>query len=238
MSIIFGIYLCSVEGSFHFEYQLASSIGLPSSSTSFVGSRLLTALPQIPVAITNVLYNSSWSTIALCAEYQRYAHRRRGLRVSMPRGGFQRSTYRLSMPIRYVIPQTTAWATMHFLLSETWTSSITNVRDALGRSTDQYLSTYQWMPGTWLIAVMLYSLMFLALAGQALRKYRGDMPLASTCSAAISAACHPLSTTDVETSATDAVQYGHNDGLSTEGTYRAAFSSGTVGPLMCGVRYR
>ena len=207
------------------------------SSTKLLGALITTTLPQLPLAITNVLYNSVWSTLSLCSEYQRYSRKRRGLRVTQPRGS-QRRTYRFSMPYRHLIPQTIAWAVLHFLLSTTLTTSITNVRDALGQPTDSFLYTTQWMPGTSLLAVILYGTMFLLMLGQAGRRYDGTMPLASTCSAAISAACHPLDNEKEKTCETDALMYGHNEGLTEKRAHRAAFSAGKVKRLVDGVRYQ
>ena len=208
------------------------------SDADLLRDLILSNLPQLSVSISNVLYNSSWTTIALCSEYKRYSSKRRGLRVSHPCGGAQRTTYRLSMPYRHIIPQTVAWATLHFLLSETLTSSFTNVRDALGRETNTYISTMQWMPGTSLLAILLYAVMNVALLSAVVRKYRDSMPLASTCSAAISAACHPLEANGVATHETDALRYGHNRGMTEKGAYRAAFSAADVRPLLVGARYQ
>jgi hypothetical protein len=42
-----------------------------------------------------------------------------------------------------------------------------------------------------LVAIIIGIVLFLALIALGMRRYSGEMPLASTCSAAISALCHP-----------------------------------------------
>ena len=123
----------------------ASNGPFQTTSTSLIHNLVLTTLPQLALSITNVLYNSIWSTFALCSEYQRYSIRRRGLRVTKPQGS-QRPTNRFSMPYRHLIPQTIVWTTLHFLVSTSVSASTMNVLDYPSRPTDQFRASYYGCP--------------------------------------------------------------------------------------------
>jgi hypothetical protein len=48
-----------------------------------------------------------------------------------------------------------------------------------------------WSPVALIVVIVVGALMIIALFGFGFRKFDGRMPIASSCSAAISAACHP-----------------------------------------------
>lgn len=58
------------------------------------------------------------------------------------------------------------------------------------------------------ISVVLGAFMICVLFGISFRKFKSDMPLAGTCSAAISAACHPLSDEDKENAVLGQIGWG------------------------------
>lgn len=133
------------------------------------------------------------------------------LRVSVPEG-IQRSTYFVSMPLRYGIPLQSSTALLHWLISQsifvlaadTYRSDGSLVPElslyATGFSI-QAIITCKYKPDiSAFFSVHLANCPYLALAlglvyivvlvRLGLRWYPADIPLASSCSAAISAACH------------------------------------------------
>lgn len=123
-------------------------------------------------------------------EWNDFAHQRRSLRVTSPRGS-QRSTYFLSLPYRYLIPILTISIITHWILSQSLFLVAVDVFDENGslEISDSILTC-----GFSCIALIDFIatgwLVVLAGIGLGLRRYRGGMPLAGSCSAAISAACH------------------------------------------------
>ena len=69
------------------------------------------------ISIIYVLYNSILTSMIVSSEFVGYGARRKPLRRSSP-SGMQRNTYWLSLPHRYSLPFMTAFALLHFLVSE------------------------------------------------------------------------------------------------------------------------
>lgn len=147
--------------------------------------------------------------MVVAEEWNGYAKDRKTLRVSHPKG-IQRGSYFVSMPFRYGVPLMALITTLHWLISQSiflisattlYPSLVENESSswsAVGYSTSaslagQYTQTMNrscrsltmnlaTLFGTCaIIIVVLFSLRRLPLS---------NMPMAATCSAAISAACH------------------------------------------------
>ena len=127
----------------------------------------------------------------LAEEWSAYATKRRFLRVTSPTGG-QRSTYRLQLPYRYGIPLLVGSSVLHWLVSQSIFLARINVVDSA--EAEVYwvgLSTCGYSPMAMIFVIILGSIVVLLGICFGFRKSRGGMPLAGSCSAAISAACHP-----------------------------------------------
>jgi len=125
-------------------------------------------------------------------EWNDLAHHRRTLRVTSPRGA-QRSTYFLSLPYRYVIPILITSVATHWTLSQSFFLVAIDVFDEEGHlDTSQTILTcgFSCIAIIFLIGIGWVVLICGVLLG--LRRYKGGSPLVGSCSAAISAACHPL----------------------------------------------
>ena len=135
----------------------------------------------------------------VAAEWSRYALRRKPLRVSTPRGP-QRSSYFLSVPYRYGIPLMTASGVLQWLVSQSVflvrtlifpptspttvpTAAAVSQSNRVGYSPIAIIFSFS------LTALLVIALLFIALRN-AYPEGEDSMPLAGTCSAAISAACH------------------------------------------------
>jgi hypothetical protein len=133
------------------------------------------------------------------AEYNSYSYSyettptHKPLRTSWPRPGTaQRSTYYLSIPWRYGLPLLAISTTLHWLLSLTFFLVLSQRRDP-GQNVISSPDVGQVgfsLFGLFLTLIIGVAAM-IVLVGLAVRPLSGDMPIAGSCSLAISAACHP-----------------------------------------------
>lgn len=176
-------------------------------NSTILGNVLVANTPQLAISLSYFFYNTILTSMVMAAEYDGYAVAstrtttnaekprstpKKGLRVSGPREGSQRSTYWLSLPYRYSIPLLVSYTVLHWLVSE----SIFYVRVIMYDATqkrvpDADVNACGWSPMALVLAIAVGSLMVLALGVLSMRTYGSCIPLAGSCSAAISAACHP-----------------------------------------------
>ena len=127
----------------------------------------------------------------LAQEWDEYSRHRKPLRVTTPQGR-QRSTYRLQLPYRYSIPLLITAGILHWLTSQ----SIFLARvDVFGQDdkmiSDKTVSSCGYSPIAIMTLLIFGGAICLLEVATGFRKFRAGMPLAGSCSAAISAACHP-----------------------------------------------
>jgi hypothetical protein len=164
-------------------------------------------------------YNNIITTLFLGYEWNSYAFSRKGLRVSNPsKGGAQRTTYFLQLPYRFAIPLLTVFGILHWLCSQSiylvslnfqtlknynyttnsWSPFIPLTNAQLNGTQPiadfrpeplEYL-TCAFTPKAILFAVVIAFVLIAALVLIGLQKLPNGIPVAGTCSAAISAACH------------------------------------------------
>ena len=160
-----------------------------------------------------------------------YSNHRRPLRVTSPKGA-QRSTYWLQLPYTYSLALLTLSSALSWLASQSLFLVQIDIVNA-ARSTGIPLSSCGFSPGAIILTLIVASIIALGAILTALRRFPSGMPLASTCSAAISAACHP-SPDDVDASVLP-VQWGV---VSTkDGIGHCSFSSKLVAPPIPGRIY-
>ena len=144
--------------------------------------------PQLILSFLYFSYNGIFTCMLLAKEWRTYGTKRSFLRVTTPIGR-QRSTYRLQLPYRYGVPLLIGSGALHWFVSQ----SIFLVRVntcASGRSFDG-ISTCGYSPIAIIFVIILGSIVVLVGIANGFRKVRAGMPFAGSCSAAISAACHP-----------------------------------------------
>lgn len=148
---------------------------------------LVANLPQVLVSFIYLFYNALFTCLLLGSEWASLSRQRKPLRVSLPQGE-QRSTYWLQLPYRYAVPMIVAMTTLHWLISQ----SIFLVR--INYYDEGKFSSVETSLGYSAIAIffsiILGLLMVLACIASGFPKLQGDLPLAGSCSLAISAACH------------------------------------------------
>lgn len=124
-------------------------------------------------------------------EWSTYGTDRKPLRVTSPVGQ-QRGTYWLNVPFRFAIPITIVSGLFHWLASQSIFMVQISVTQSGSRDIYTHISTCAYSPVAIILTTTIGSL--IALGGTVLGLFRcpTGMPMASSCSAAISAACHPL----------------------------------------------
>lgn len=200
---------------------------------SLLENVLITNSPQLIVSLIYLLYNSVLTSMLMSAEYALYATRRRPLRVSRP-SGMQRSTLWLQLPYKYILPILVAMALLHWLIFK----SLFLMPVAIYKPDGTWLNSIHsigYSPLAMLLAIILGGILVLGLIVLSMRKLDRGMPMASSCSLAISAAC----ANNVEVGASKKpLQYGVlKRRPDAEGRQYVGFSAEEVTPLQPGVEY-
>ncbi|KAF5366876.1 hypothetical protein D9757_011930 [Collybiopsis confluens] len=170
--------------------------------SALMASVLVSNSPQLILSIIYLIFNSLCTNIFLAREWFSYSHTRKGLRVSIPQGA-QRSTYFLQIPYRFGLPLIAYSTLLHWLVSQ----SIFLVRVTYYNPNPQLYSGYYetaiasnnstisscgYSPfGMILTLITSGTLILGVLIIGFFAHFNGDMPFVGSCSAAISASCHP-----------------------------------------------
>ena len=198
---------------------------------------LLANTPQLAISFVYVLYNNCLTRMMLGREYASYASHRKPLRVSRPEGE-QRSTYRLQLPYRYSVPLMVSMTVLHWLVARSIFLVDIGVFDYDGNALSKTISACGFSAMAIVLSLFVSGMIILALLASAARKLESGMPLASSCSLAITAACH--TPPGDEDAALLPLKYGVviADGPESESDgEHACFSSKEVSPLVDGHWY-
>ena len=151
---------------------------------------LLANSPQLLLSILYFLYNGMYTCMMAASEWSRFALQRKGLRVSSPHRS-QRSTYWLQLPWLYSLPLSIAAAVLHWLVSQSIFLVKVDVYDPHQKlDLSNSFSSCGYSAYALAITIIIGSAMLLALVANGFRRLDSTMPLAGSCSLAISAACH------------------------------------------------
>lgn len=207
-----------------------------SKSYGVTADVLIVNSPQVVLSLIYILYNGLFTCMLLSAEYLKFATQRSSLRVTDPRNT-QRSTYWLQLPYRYAIPFLVAMGVLHWLVSQSIFLVRIVVIDLNGNPDyGREIGGCGWSPNALVATVVLGALMILTLFGFGFKKLPNGMPVASSCSAAISAACHRADG-EGEDIALLPLQYGVLKGKE-RGFQEVGFSAEEVEPLEPDVFYK
>lgn len=165
------------------------TVRLPTNGTLGLLANVLVAnLPQLIFSCLYLLYNGLFTSMCLAQEYSNYSFHRKGLRVTSPNGD-QRSTHWLHLPYIYSVPLLAASALLHWSISQSiFFVGIDTYRDAKLEGSNFGLG-FSVQPI--ILDIVLGGCMLVVLVRIGSRKLYGRIPLASSNSYAISAACHP-----------------------------------------------
>lgn len=181
------------------------------------------------------VFQSHFNTLTILTgkEWMWYAHHRSTLRVTSAKG-VQRSIYWLQLSYTYSLPLLILSSLLSWLASQSLFPIQIGIVD-LNRDIlkERILSSCGYSPEAIILIMVVGSMIVLGTFATAARRYPPGIPLASTYSAAISAACH-RPPDDVDASVLP-VQWGV---VSTKnGIGHCSFSSRLVGPPIPGRTY-
>ena len=212
---------------------------LLSMNTSIFATVIIANTPQVILSHVYIFMNSVYTCLVTSYEWAQFARHRKTLRVTTPIGQ-QRSTFWLQLPYRYSLPLIVASTLMSWLTSQGFFPVRINVLDrdrpngARTLRPDLKILTCGFSPGAILLAIIIGVLILLGALFLGFRRYDSDMPMVSTSTAVISAACHPLE--NDQDSALLPVQWGVAS--KTCGVGHCCFSSKLVVPPTPGDVYR
>lgn len=196
---------------------------------------LLASLSQLVLSTMYLVYNQIYTCMAFADEYASYFYRRQPLRVIRPQG-LQRSTRFLTLPYRYTITLMTASAATHFILSQAFFLVAVNVYGNDGQlDKDQTILTVGFSVIALVILVILLCIGAIFTFALGYIRFKSGIPLAGSCSTAISAACHVADFESGRETAEQHVQWGVVSSQNRRG--HLAFSSGPVSEPVPGRLY-
>ena len=162
-----------------------------SGTSGLIGGILIANFPQLLLSFLYLMYNSLFTCMLLAQEWNKYAHHRKALRVTSPRGK-QRSTYWLQLPYQYAIPLLVASGLLHWLVSQSIFLANVKVYDSNDKFLeDESASTLGYSSIATIFVLVLGAFLIIIGIACGFRQYEPGMPLVRSSSAAISAACHP-----------------------------------------------
>ncbi|KIK53553.1 hypothetical protein GYMLUDRAFT_232735 [Collybiopsis luxurians FD-317 M1] len=198
---------------------------------ALTASVLVANSPQLILSMIYIVFNSLCTTLFLELEWSSYARFRKPLRVSSPTGE-QRSTYFLQIPYRFALPLMAYSTALHWLVSQSIFLVKINYQEIINSSFCGYSPM-----GMILSTVVAASLILSAVVFAFFRHLDGNMPLAGSCSTAISAACHPP---EDGADSSKPLKWGvvlDREYERKEGVGHISFSSGEVLPPILGYYY-
>lgn len=203
---------------------------LRSADQQIVASILIANLPQLVLSGLYLSINGLLTNMWMAAEWSDFAHERKYLRVSTPKGA-QRSTHFLSLPYRIALPLMVSLGLLHWLVSQSIFLAVAANYDTKGNLIDATsIASCGFSPSAMIAVLIAGAAVVGATVWIGRRKLDPTMPLVGSCSATISAACYRPEW-DVD-AATKAVQYGVVPSLEgVDGERRACFTSGDVDPI-------
>lgn len=168
------------------------NIGMKGSPGNRIISSILVAnLPQTIFSFLYLNLNGLLTTMWLASEWSDFATKRKTLRVSKPKG-LQRSTHFLHLPYKVAVPLMVLSGLLHWMISQALFLVVLAEYYSDGTlATPVAVASCGFSPLAMLMALVAGVVLVTAVSVLAFAcHYDPHMPLAGSCSAAISAACH------------------------------------------------
>ena len=206
--------------------------------STLVGNVLVANIPQLVLSFVYFMYNGAFTCMLEEREWTQFATVRKGLRVSRALEGSQRSTYFLQLPYRFAIPIIVFSGVLHWLVSQSiFLVAVESHRQ--GERIDYYNHYSQntfpdkltcgFSPIAIMFVVIIACCMIAVLLVLGMRRYDAVIPQVGSCSAVISAACHPEGLENDEHAASRPVHWGiTRETMSRGDAGHCSFSSGQV----------
>ncbi|KAH7091653.1 hypothetical protein FB567DRAFT_279067 [Paraphoma chrysanthemicola] len=150
----------------------------------------LANIPQLILSFSYLNINTICTAMAGAREWNRFATSRKHLRVTKPMGQ-QRSTYFLQLPYKWSIPLVSNGAILHWLLSQTFFLVRIDYFDRKGDRTTECNSACGFSALSLMVFIGVAMTLLSVIGVIGFWKMPMKMPIAGSCSLAISAACHP-----------------------------------------------
>ncbi|KIW14026.1 hypothetical protein PV08_06807 [Exophiala spinifera] len=212
--------------------------GRGSPSKKIVNSILLANFPQTIFSFLYLNLNGLLTSMFLASEWSDFANERKHLRVSKPKGS-QRSTHFLQLPYKVAIPLMVFSGLLHWLISQAIFLVVVKAYAPNGDLVDPVaVSTCGFSPLAMIVSIAAGVLIITVTSCLGFFfKYDPTIPLVGSCSAAISAACHPP---DWDSDASmKPVKWGviPETLAADKGVGHCSFTSGDAEPLQAGEEY-
>ncbi|KAF2237908.1 hypothetical protein EV356DRAFT_362818 [Viridothelium virens] len=211
---------------------------IPSQGISgVVGNTLVANIPQVILSFIYFTYNGLFTCMLLAREYSDFTLERKGLRVSGVPKGHQRSSYFLQLPYRFSLPLMALSGLLHWLVSESIFLVSINVYDTVRGASDGNIMTCGYSPAAILLVILAGIAMVATILVFGSFRLKPGIPVASSCSIAIAAACHPGSTGSNSDISTSELQWGVIDLPIGDKPGHCGFSNESVGMPVEGPLY-
>ncbi|MCJ1263852.1 hypothetical protein MMC22_003722 [Lobaria immixta] len=172
------------------------STGGPST---LVGNVLVANIAQPILSFIYFTYNGIFTCMLAEREWNQFARKMGGLRISSIPCGSQRSSYFLQLPYRFAIPIMVLSGVLHWFVSqsiflvaiETYDQGVrVDYRNTHTRATQPDQLSCGYSPIAIIFVIILVLVMMLFGIGTGLKRYDPGIPVAGSCSVVLSAACH------------------------------------------------
>lgn len=221
----------------------ASSTHFTLSNTPFdTKGTLLNAFvanaPQLLFSICYLTLSGLLTCIALAHEWNSFAVKRKGLRVTQPEGD-QRGSYFLQLPFRWAIPVNAVSGLLHWLASQTLFFIRLDKFDKVGNLIpSESISACSLSKSSGLALLHVGVFLLIGVRILSMVRFEARIPFAASCSWVISAACHPPF--EEERTAIGRVKWGvvQGESFSETGLQHCSFSKHTVRRPKVGTRYK
>jgi hypothetical protein len=161
------------------------------TSTATLFNAWLANMPQLLLSFAYFNVNTICTSLAGAKEWNSLATSRKHLRVTNPVDQ-QRSTYFLQLPYRWSLPLVATGGFLHWALSQTFfLVRIDFFNRAGGKNLNASKSACGFSTLSFVVFVTVGMALLLVIGVVGFRKMPTHMPVAGSCSLAISAACHP-----------------------------------------------
>jgi hypothetical protein len=211
--------------------------GLASETPAVTANVLIANLPQALLSFLYLTLNGLLTSMFLADEWSHFSKERKSLRVSSPTG-LQRRTYFLQLPYRIAFPLLAMSGLLHWLVSQSIFLAVVSEYDEVGNEKNRIaIATCGFSPIAMICVMVAGGCIITFALALGFRKFPPEMPIAGSCSMAISAACHSAPGEGVIAS-TEALQWGVVPWmLSAEGAGHCCFSRDRVGLPIPGHMY-
>ena len=209
---------------------------ITSETAAVIANVLVANSPQVILAFLYFALNSLCTSMFLSYEWSRSGVERRTLRVSLPKGE-QRKSYFLSFPFRYAVPLIAMSGLLHYLVSQSIFLAVISQWDEIGNlKLATAVVTCGYSPAAMIAVMLCGAVIVVGVTTFSLRRLDVCIPMSSSCSAAIAAACH-RSQSDYEDASGKPLQWGVSGSDLDSGIGHCCFSALPVGKPDYGIDY-